>query len=62
MSLDNQKGLDAINGRGFTEDRARLPGGRQPGRCGGTVLALSKGFHAVHVHGHGTVGLYRVSR
>ena len=61
MSLDNQEGLDAINGRTFIGNtptsRADVDQAVQ-----WDVRAPGESLQAVHVHGHETAGLCRVSR
>ena len=61
MSLDNQKGLDAINGHAVIAKHAHIPCGRHRA-VQWDALALDGSLQAVHVHGHETVGLSRVSR
>ena len=61
MSLDNQKGLEAIDGHAFIAKHAHLPCGRHRA-VQWDVRAPRESLQAVHVHGHETVGLCRVSR
>ena len=62
MSLHNQKGLDAINGRTFIGNTLTVRADvNQAMQC--DVYARGESLQAVHVHvhGHETVGLCRVS-
>jgi hypothetical protein len=61
VSLDNQKGLDTIDGHVFIAKHAHLACGRHQA-VRWDVRAPRESLQAVHVHGHETVGLCRVSR